>query len=418
WQWTLTGGTPATSAEKNPAGIIYNTPGTYPVKLKAWNSNGADSIVKTNYITVGNAQAPAVDFTADKTVLCEGDYVRFQDLSDHCPISWSWELAPATYTFIQGTSANSQNPVVQFSAPGLYSVRLTATNSTGTNSITKTEYIAYGGYTLPFTESFENGFDRQHWIILNSDNDFTWDTIHVPNTVSGNVAAWINLYNYTRPNRDQLISPPLNLSNYTSATLTFQHAYAQHATVKDSLIVKISGDCGATWTRLLAAGPDGTPNVFATHANMSDAFYPESDYDWCGSAYGTSCYSLDINAWVGQRNVKILFESYNRRGNNIFLDNISISGPVGIPGTETDNQEIRIYPNPSTGEMTLFMTHPAGNVDLSVLNLQGQTVYRENFISSGDNNERHLNLSGLSKGVYFLRFISDHSSVVKKIILE
>jgi PKD repeat protein len=418
WQWTFTGGTPSTSTAKNPSGIHYNTPGTYPVQLTVSNTNGSDVKLKNDYITVGNAQAPLPGFSADKVVLCEGDVVHFFDESDFCPITWTWEFSPPLATFVQGTNASSQDPVVRFDAPGLYTVRLTVSNSTGTTSLTKDHYIAYGGYVLPFTDGFEDGLTAQHWTILNSDNNITWDTITVAGTTPGNQAVWMNLYNYTLPNRDQLISPPLNFSTFSTALLTFQHAYAQHSTIKDSLIVKISEDCGSTWTRLLAAGPNGTPNVFATHAPMSDPFYPQSDYDWCGSAYGTSCYSVDLNAWAGKLNVKIMFESYNRRGNNLFLDNISISGNVGVADQGKGKTEFRIYPNPSSGDLTLFIPHPAGKVDLSVLNMQGQQVAAENFMSTGENPERSLDLSTLARGVYFVRIVTDHSSTVTKIILQ
>jgi PKD repeat protein len=418
WLWTFTGGTPSTSSVKNPSGIVYNIPGTYPVKMKIWNSNGSDSIVKTNYIAVGNAQAPAADFSADKTVLCEGEIVHLTDESANCPTSWIWDIGPSTYTFIQGTSATNQNPVIQFDAPGTYTVRLTATNPTGSNSVTKLNYIYYGGYTLPFDEGFETGFDSQHWTIQNSDNDKTWDTITVAGTSPGHHAVWIDLYDYTKPNRDQLISPPLNFTDYTSLELSFEHAYAQHSTVKDSLIVKISSDCGTTWTRILAAGPDGTPNVFATHANLSTPFFPQSAYDWCGSAYGTDCYQIDISAWAGMRNVKILFESYNRRGNNIFLDNISISGPTGIQEKAKIKEEVSIYPNPTTGVVSVFLLNPSSKVELSVINIQGQKEFSDQFAAKSRNSEKQFNLSGLPKGVYFFRITTDQSTITKKVILD
>jgi PKD repeat protein len=418
WQWIFGGGTPSVSNAKNPAGIVYNTPGTYAVQMKAWNSNGADSIVKTNYIIVGNAQAPEVNFTADKKVLCEGDIVRFQDESNNCPSTWIWEFAPGTVTFIQGTNGNSQNPVLQFNAPGLYTVRLTALNATGTNSLTKVEYIAYGGYMLPFTDGFENGFSDQSWTIQNSDNNKTWDTITVAGTSPGHIAAWINLYNYTIASRDQLISPPLNFSSYSSLGLTFEHAYAQHSTAKDSLIVKISNDCGTTWTRILAVGPNGSPNVFSTHSPMSTSFFPQSDYDWCGSAYGTSCYQLDLSAWAGQHNIKILFESDNRHGNNIFLDNISISGLTGIQEPGTNRERILVYPNPTTGIVNLTILDPSSRIDLSVINVQGQMVYSDHFSAKSGNMEKQFDFSGFIKGIYFLRIISDQTTLVKKVILE
>ena len=54
WSWTFTGGNPASSTLQNPAGIVYSTPGVYPVTLTATNGNGADTETKTAYINVVN----------------------------------------------------------------------------------------------------------------------------------------------------------------------------------------------------------------------------------------------------------------------------------------------------------------------------------------------------------------------------
>jgi len=52
WNWTFTGGTPASSTSQTPPAIAYNTPGTYAVTLVAGNANGSDTETKTAYITV------------------------------------------------------------------------------------------------------------------------------------------------------------------------------------------------------------------------------------------------------------------------------------------------------------------------------------------------------------------------------
>lgn len=52
WNWTTTGGTPASSTSQNPS-ITYSTPGTYSVTLTSSNANGGSTpVTKTNYITV------------------------------------------------------------------------------------------------------------------------------------------------------------------------------------------------------------------------------------------------------------------------------------------------------------------------------------------------------------------------------
>ncbi len=78
WLWTFDGGTPSTSTDQNPL-ITYNTPGIYNVYLKVMNTNGSDSIMKQNLITVkpltASAQAPFTeDFEA--VILNNGWYIN------------------------------------------------------------------------------------------------------------------------------------------------------------------------------------------------------------------------------------------------------------------------------------------------------------------------------------------------------
>lgn len=58
WTWTFQGAATPSSSVQNPAGIMYNTVGLYPVKLKVSNANGSDSITKTNYVNVSNNPQP------------------------------------------------------------------------------------------------------------------------------------------------------------------------------------------------------------------------------------------------------------------------------------------------------------------------------------------------------------------------
>ena len=51
WQWTFSGGNPATSTDQNPT-VTYNAVGTYAVKLVVSDSTSSDSLEITNYITV------------------------------------------------------------------------------------------------------------------------------------------------------------------------------------------------------------------------------------------------------------------------------------------------------------------------------------------------------------------------------
>jgi len=419
FQWTFTGGNPSTSSVKNPTDIVYNTAGTYPVTLKVWNSIGSDSITKIDYITVSNTLLPLVDFTADKNVLCAESVVHFTDKTDNCPSSWNWQFTPGTVNFIDGTNQNSQNPVVQFNQPTIYHVTLTAYNAVGSGTLTKYSYIANGGYGLPIEESFANGFDGLHWTIYNPDLGITWDTISVPGMTSGTKAIWMNFFDYTAVNRrDQLISPAMDFSGYSTVTLSFRHAYAQRASLKDSLIVRISTDCGTTWTRVWGMGPDGTPNTFVTSPPTFDEFYPGSTDDWCNGNYGVSCYNIDLSPWAGNNNIKVMFEAYNRNGNNLFLNEVSIAGPVGSSETTKNDMGISIYPNPSEGRFTLSFRNTGETYSLAVFDIQGQKVYTDKILPQGSGYSKQMDLSGFSKGVYYLRITTETATHVAKLVLQ
>ena len=80
--------------------------------------------------------APQAYFTASAKTNCLGNEVQYIDTSSNQPTSWNW-------SFPGGTPSTStlQNPVVTYSATGMYSVQLTATNSYGSNTITGANYI-------------------------------------------------------------------------------------------------------------------------------------------------------------------------------------------------------------------------------------------------------------------------------------
>lgn len=80
------------------------------------------------------SQNPVADFTANATAGCSPLTVTFTDLSTGNPTSWNWE-------FSNGTLSNVRNPVVTFSSPGTYSVKLVVQNSTGIAQIERIDYI-------------------------------------------------------------------------------------------------------------------------------------------------------------------------------------------------------------------------------------------------------------------------------------
>lgn len=92
-----------------------------------------------------HAQQPVAGFSATPVVGCAPLVVQFSDLSSGSPTSWQWNL---------GNGANSvlQNPSTTYTTPGTYTVTLTATNASGSNTVVMTGYITvYGAPIVDFT---------------------------------------------------------------------------------------------------------------------------------------------------------------------------------------------------------------------------------------------------------------------------
>jgi len=154
WSWNF--GDSGTSTAQNPS-HTYNTAGTYTVALTATNSSGSDTMTKTNYITVTPPQAPVANFTASSTNVYVGQAVSFTDTSTNSPTSWSWSFTGGT-----PSSSTIKNPTVTYNTVGTYSVSLTATNSAGTDTETKANYITVTTQPLNYCSSQGNNYSYEY----------------------------------------------------------------------------------------------------------------------------------------------------------------------------------------------------------------------------------------------------------------
>jgi PKD repeat protein len=112
--------------------------GYYIEKLEPPGSPGQPGKCYETGINFGNRQAtpPVADFTGDPTSGTAPLTVQFTDTSTGDPTEWAWDVnndGVTDYTI--------QNPQHVYMSPGSYTVKLTVTNSAGSNTIIKTNYI-------------------------------------------------------------------------------------------------------------------------------------------------------------------------------------------------------------------------------------------------------------------------------------
>jgi hypothetical protein len=222
----------------------------------------------------------------------------------------------------------------------------------------------------------------------------------------------MNFFNNTSMSaRDYMNSPLLSFVGYENVLLSFDYAYAQRYNQKDSLIVNVSSDCGETWTRVYANGPDGE-GVFETSEPETSFFEPTAVENWAGSGYGASKPIIDLNQWAGMGNIKVQFESFNQYGNNLYIDNVEISNTLGL-FDEEDNSDISIYPNPARDNLTITLKYEAV-YKISISNMQGKLILEKEISSA----QSHINIENLSKGVYIIGIENSKTSATRKLIVQ
>ncbi len=101
-------------------------------------------------ITLGEVQVPTADFTVNTTMGKSPLDVQFTDLSNSSHSGFSWD-------FGDGSTSDEQNPSHSFTEPGPYTVSLTITNSAGSDTKTKVNYITVFSNDYETIEDAEDG---------------------------------------------------------------------------------------------------------------------------------------------------------------------------------------------------------------------------------------------------------------------
>lgn len=126
WQWTFGDG--GGSTQQHPQ-HTYEYGGRFNVTLTVWNRFGSDFKTVAQQINVAT-QPPIANFTADATRGPVPFTVRFTDQS----VAGSSPINAYRWDFGDGGGSTERNPQHTYLIPGTYSVRLTVTSNSGSNS--------------------------------------------------------------------------------------------------------------------------------------------------------------------------------------------------------------------------------------------------------------------------------------------
>jgi hypothetical protein len=147
---------------------------------------------------------------------------------------------------------------------------------------------------------------------------------------------------------------------------------------------------------------DGTTSTLASPSH----YYPiDSLYNVCMyvvSTSGTTCSYCHVIGIDTSGNVV--------RDNGFFL-NVNSTGI----SDELSENNVRLFPNPTTGQIKIEMTKEIQHAELSIYNITGQLVFK-NIINNV--NPVSVDLSGQEAGMYYLEIINENKAYRKKLIKQ
>jgi len=171
-----------------------------------------------------------------------------------------------------------------------------------------------------------------------------------------------------------------------------------------------------------AGAAEGNPNLFVQKIDM------EGDNIWVqayGGTDGASGWSIDAIGW-GDVVIASRIEgpvNFNPEGETTLLGEagvssmgvVKINSPlVGLSeGSPSDQIDLDLYPNPTTGNVTIDLTEIEGVNQISLIDMMGRLVYSHSYNGA---QSIVLPVSELSSGIYLVRVQGNDHQFVSRLV--
>lgn len=427
---------------------IYSKP---QIAVLGWIQDDANKSVKqAGYSSAPGtpvAQAPIADFSADMLTSCDG-IIKFQDQSALFPTSWLWE-------FGDGTTATQSKPTHKYNSSGTYSVKLTATNNSGTNTATKTSYVTVNlagaaptgvngtrcGPGVVNLSAQPAGSGTLNWYneagqLVNTGTTYS-PTIGSPTASTNFYVAEMTanpvLSNgepdsslgvgafFTANNAHGLFFDVLKPSTIVSVVVyantagnrTIAVIDANGATVQSAVKNIPAGRSVVTLNFAMVVGTGYYMKVASTtvglYRNQGGATYPYNSgvVNITGSDAGLNYYFF--YDWRVQQNPCASPSTIV-----IGKDSCSTTGVADI----SLSNSLTVFPNPSNGVFTAnFQAPNADNYTVRITNTLGQIVYEEALNNFSGNYSKQMDITSFAKGAYVLIVSNSQNESVKQVVV-
>jgi hypothetical protein len=144
---------------------------------------------------------------------------------------------------------------------------------------------------------------------------------------------------------------------------------------------------------------NGDSYMWVVHTNPPDTFY-SMDLLYIFNDHGP--YNVDL---------------YVMNECDTVMTSQTWTGTVGIRQNSISDL-ITLVPNPASDVMTIRFNGLEGDVQVEMSNVQGQVVFRNNYMDISGSSSQNIDVSSLNKGMYIVRFTTANDVTTKQIVVQ
>ncbi|MBL7871361.1 MAG: choice-of-anchor J domain-containing protein [Cyclobacteriaceae bacterium] len=253
---------------------------------------------------------------------------------------------------------------------------------------------------IPLRENFNQPFTNK-WSVISPNNLATWVSVV---TNKENSLGYIGFTNPNKGEESWLVSPVLDFSNTSKASLFFDVSYASQSQGNEKLRILYSADCGQTFNNTLY---DQSGSSLST-GTTSQFWKPSSNDEWRREF-------INLNSLTGSDQLRFAFVATNDNGNNLYVDNIEyfidddpfpilLQNPYSVYG---GGNELKLTFNLEEKQTTY----------LKIYTLQGQILV-DNVLPETLNQTYSFDLGIQGSGIYIVQVISKEGANATKVFLS
>jgi len=248
-------------------------------------------------------------------------------------------------------------------------------------------------------EDFNGSFSN--WSIISQNNEDVWTPIGTNKSFS---PAYLAFDNLNLGEESWLVSPVLDFSKTSKASLFFDVSYANQSRGNEQLRILYSEDCGQTYSSILY---DQSGSALST--TTSDlTWIPNKDADWRREF-------INLNSLTGKEQLRFAFVAKANHGNNLYLDNIEFfidDNPFPVP----IQQSYSVYGTGNEMKLTFNLTEKQ-TAFLKIYDIQGKVLV-DNILPDVLNQTYSFDLGIQGSGIYIVRVVLKDQVSATKVFLS